>query len=74
MIMNIYSIKDVVSGHFGQLMLQSLDQLAIRTFKGICEDSKISKDLQLFKLGSFDTETGIIENKVEFILGGANNA
>lgn len=70
MIMNIYSIKDVVSGSFGNLVLQANDQLAIRTFKGICQDSKIAKDLQLFKMGSFNVEEGKIESKVEFLIGG----
>lgn len=72
MIMFVYSIKDVVSGLFGNLVLLSNDQLAKRTFKGICEDSKIAKDLQLYKIGSFNTETGEFVNKIEFIGGGDN--
>lgn len=72
--MNIYSVKDVVSGDFGAISILPNDQLAQRNFNVLCQESKFAKDLQLFRLGFFDNETGAIESKVEFISGGPENA
>lgn len=72
--LNIYSVKDVVSGDFSSLSTLPNDQLARRNFNVLCNESKFSKDLQLFKLGSFDNETGVIDSNVEFICGGSDNA
>lgn len=68
----IYSIKDVVTGNFSDIQAFVNRDQAIRYFKGLCAESKIKTDLQLFELGEYDIQTGEIVSKVEFILGGAD--
>lgn len=68
----IYSIKDVVTGNFSDIQCFVNRDQAIRYFKGLCAESKIKTDLQLFELGEYDIQTGEIVSKVEFIIGGAD--
>lgn len=72
MIFNVYSIKDVLSGKMAQLELFNNDQMAKRYFANICSESKIKNDLQLFRVGSFNLDTGEIKADFEFICGGAD--
>lgn len=68
----IYSIKDTITGNFSDIIPMVNEEAAKRYFNGLCQESKIKNDLQLFCLGSYDIETGEIESKVEFIIGGAD--
>lgn len=70
----IYTIKDVLSGSMTDLLLFANDEMAIRYFNGLCQESKIKDDLQLFKLGEYETETGNITSSVKFIKGGVDYA
>lgn len=66
-------VKDTISGFFSEPKPFYNKAMALRWFKGLCQESKISNDLQLFSLGSFNSETGEIVSEVQFIEGGANN-
>lgn len=62
---SLYSIKDNISNTFGRIMEQNNNPEAIRSFTDIVGNpestvSKHPKDYTLYKLGEFDTETGII--------------
>lgn len=69
--LGLYSIKDTLSGQFSQIVPLQNKEIAKRWFRQACQESKIKNDLQLFYLGSYDIETGVIESKVEFIIGGS---
>ena len=67
----IFSIKDCVAGTFGAFMLFNNTAVAERWFDSICRDSKdVAKDLQLFKLGYTNLETGDITSCVTFVKSG----
>ena len=68
----IYSIKDTVTGNFSDIIIMVNEEAAKRYFMGLCQESKIKNDLQLYCLGSYNVETGEIESKVDFIVGGAD--
>lgn len=70
MTLYIYSVKDILSGDLTDLKLFQNDAIAKRWFEDICHDCKYSLDLQLFKLGSYDTQLGIVSNNLEFIMAG----
>ena len=72
MVYDIYSVKDVVTGNFSDITPFVNKDSAIRWFRGLCAESKISSDLQLYKLGIYYIETGVIESSVEFVMGGAD--
>lgn len=57
----IYSVKDNLSGTFSEFLLFTNDLVAIRYFNNFCKKSDIKNDLDLYKLGSFDTSLGKIE-------------
>ena len=66
---NIYAVKDTVVGAMMNPFYMHNDEQAKRSFKNACnneanEFAKIKKDLQLFKLGNYDDETGNIESKI----------
>ena len=75
--MNIYAIKDSVVGAFMQPFYLVNDEAAKRSFRQAMKDessqySKIAGDLQLFRLGEFDDESGEIKGEVEFLENGTN--
>lgn len=75
MILHIYAVRDTVNGAFMNPFYLNNDEVAKRSFKMACEDEnsnyfKIRKDLQLFKLGTFNDESGEITHKLEFIQNG----
>lgn len=79
--LNIYCIKDTVVGEFESPFYMKNHGTAIRACADAIEQGKMpnAKDKQLYCLGEFDTETGIIASKVDFvsnladyIKGGAN--
>ena len=74
---NIYSVKDTVTGEFGSPYLGKNDAEAIRGFEyGVTTPSTHiiythSRDMQLFKMGELDINTGEITSKVEFLASGS---
>lgn len=66
----LFSVKDVVAGTFNEILLFSNKDLAIRYFDDLCQRSRISKDLQLFQLGTYDNVLGTIVSSVSFIKSG----
>lgn len=66
-----YSIFDRASQLFGEPFVCVNDNVAQRKFMAICQGAKImAPDLQLYKLGSFNQQTGDIIMAKEFIAGG----
>lgn len=68
----IYSIRDMLV-EFHAPIVGINDEQMIRDFKVFCNNkAELEKaDLQLFKIGEFDTKTGyIIPCEPEFITGG----
>lgn len=63
MIYPVYAVRDALNG-FGQLMLDTNDQTAIRNFKtGLSGNSSMLasvKDYDLYKLAEYDTEKGTV--------------
>lgn len=57
---NIYSIYDKVSGHLNDLFLAVNDNVAIRTVNNTIEKMKEqgikADDLEIYRLGAYDTE------------------
>lgn len=78
MINNLYAIKDEKAMNMYQPFLMNNDNLAIRGFQTLVNDhgksdiSMYTADFDLFKLGTFNNETGEIISKVEFLCNGAN--
>lgn len=75
--LKIYAVKDVVVGEMANPFYLNNDDEAKRAFKNAVNGNSgnISlnyKDMQLFKLGEYDTTTGEIVSKVEFIENGQN--
>lgn len=66
----VYAIKDSLSGVFGAPFIDVNDDCAKRTFAVKMQDSAIRQDLQLFKLGEFAMESGVITSFVEFLANG----
>lgn len=66
MVKNLYSILDVNVG-FGMPLVQDNDAVAMRNFENACVDESSvfhthSADFSLFCVGTFDTDTGIVES------------
>lgn len=62
MIMNLYSVNDIVAGEFGPLWQAKNDQIAIRQYHTILKDVKdFREDYQLMRMGTYDTEHGTID-------------
>lgn len=78
---NVYAIKDVKLG-FEAPFTRVNDQLAIRDFLNVAsapEQNKLSmnpEDFELWKLGTMETDSGIITSDVQFLkslIGGLKN-
>lgn len=67
MIISIYSIQDALNG-FGSPTLQNNDAAAYRSFAEVFKDVYSPQDYSLWKLGSFDTETGELIPEVPSIV------
>lgn len=67
MIYSIYSIQDALTG-FGAPTLQNNDAAAYRSFAEVFKDVFQPSDYSLWKLGSFDTNTGEIIPEVPSIV------
>ena len=70
--MNVYSIKDVKVGYM-QPFYQANNAVAIRAFTNAVNDEKVNNinqnadDMELWLLGTFNDETGVIESNVQFL-------
>lgn len=70
--MNVYSIKDVKVGYM-QPFYQANNAVAIRAFTNAVNDEKVNNinqnadDMELWLLGQFNDETGVIESNVQFL-------
>lgn len=70
MIKNLYVIKDMVTGQFGNPFPCVNEASAIRYFDKTATESGFASDLQLFSFGVFNIESGEFTSKLEFIKGG----
>lgn len=58
--MNLYSVFDKVSKVFQFPCAVENDESAIRGFAGLADSYKFFPDLELYCVGSFNLETGVI--------------
>ena len=71
--LNLYAIKDTVVGEFQNVIESQNDGVIIRDVTNAINattDHALKqnyKDKQLYRLGVYDTKTGEIESKVEFM-------
>lgn len=72
--MKIYSIKDTVTGNFSAIVTAVADGVIIRDIQNALKNADKtndlvmnSKDKDLYRLGDYDLDTGIITSNVEFI-------
>lgn len=57
----VYSIRDAVSGCFGQLLVESNEQTARRNFRYGCRDGLMDyarDDFSLYHIGTYNVDTG----------------
>lgn len=59
---NFYSIYDRVSGLYQFPFPATNDACAERYFKDVCSRSYIGSDCELYFVGFFDTDTGIVSS------------
>lgn len=64
MILEMYAIKDELAGTFGNIMVIN-PKVKNRTFKWITAETEKSDcdDKRIYKLGTYDTETGQIKSQ-----------
>lgn len=67
MVISIYSVQDALNG-FGPLSLQNNDAAAYRSFAEVFKDVYSPSDYSLWKIGSFDTNTGEIITEVPTVI------
>lgn len=72
----LYCIKDTLVG-FMTPFIQPNDATAIREFSNIVNNSNTSvsvnfANMELYRIGSFDSNNGDIESKVEYLIKGAD--
>lgn len=74
MIKNIYSIKDTIPGEFKDIFFAKNDREAMRmtAFTANYPDKNnplynSAKDMQLYQIAKFDTETGVIQSELNFV-------
>lgn len=76
--LNIYAVKDTIQGAFMNPFYLQNDQVAMRSFKNTIESEQMNtikmnaKDMQLYKLGEFEEETGEIKSEVKFLVNGSH--
>lgn len=70
----IYSVKDSVAGVFMSPFTSVNDNTAMRRYRDMTNQVDYKQDFDLYKLGSFDTSTGVIEalKSPELVFQGAN--
>lgn len=69
MIYEIYIYRDTKSRMYGSPVTSVNRACALRDFISVCERSPFGKDMELYKVGTFDSTRGVIEAvEPEFIL------
>lgn len=74
MTLYLYATKNKKSGNFGKPSGEIYEPEQAKAFYNISvketpkEQAKLMCELELYYLGTLDTETGIITNKVEFLM------
>lgn len=64
----LYCIKDTLAGSYGEPFCAQTPALAQRRFQYLADNSPmVCTDLQLYKIGEYDTDTGEIMPCVEFV-------
>ena len=68
--MKIYSIKDTKGSEFAPPFISRTDLSAIRSFQEMIHGGKIvyADDFELYRIGSFDIDTGIIVPETPILL------
>lgn len=70
MVYNLYAIQDTLIG-FNAPFIMVNEEVAKREYKNFLETSKNPSDLRLFKIGTFEDETGTIIGEIpKQIMGG----
>lgn len=74
MILEFYAVKDELAGKFLSPTLMNSEPEAKRQFKAQINNIDIWKDnpsdFSLFRLGTFNTETGELTSNIEKLVGG----
>lgn len=71
--LKVYSLKDTVTGNFSALTCAVNDGVIIRDLMNMLKSNKDSeitinaKDKDLYCLGTFDVDTGVLTSDVKFI-------
>lgn len=69
----IYSIQDTMIG-FNAPFIMKDDDVAKREYKNYLKNNPNAKDMRLFKLGTFNDESGVIKGIIPVMLeGGVDN-
>lgn len=77
MISGVYALKDVKVG-FWKPFTQPNDAVALREFDNLVNASNDSfivqnyADLELYKLGEFNDETGVLSTNVQYLVKGVD--
>lgn len=77
MISGVYALKDVKVG-FWKPFTQPNDAVAKREFDNLVNGSADTfivqnyQDLELYKIGSYDDETGVLTSDVQYLLKGVD--
>lgn len=68
--MKLYTVKDRIGSEFAPPFIARTDASAIRTFQRMLQGDKITyaEDFELFRIGDFDVDTGIVQGCQPFLL------
>lgn len=69
MIYPVYSYKDEMIG-FGTPTLNINDNVAMRDFREAMKNNAHAGDYALYKIGMYDTDTGVLTSDITFLLRG----
>lgn len=74
MILNYYAVKDELANRFLAPTLMNNDELAKRQFKSQINNIELwadnPADFSLYRLGTYDDETGVMTSSIEKLVGG----
>lgn len=74
MIVNLYAVRDELSNEFFAPQIIKNDEMAKRQFKSQVNTITLWKenpsDYSLYRIGTFDDETGLITSNLEKMVGG----
>lgn len=76
--MKIYALKDVKSGFMNPMPFKN-DELAIRAYTNMLADKQPNlvsmnpEDFELWCLGDYDQDSGIIKSEIRFVFSSLSN-